>query len=80
MKNRFATVLLLAAALLTVLGWTGEAWGQATLPRVGILSFSAATEDPRLEAALEAFQRTLAGKGWIEGKNISFEYQSANCG
>ncbi len=78
MKNRVAAVLLLTGAVLTNPGWTGEAWGQAKLSRVGILAFSTVTEGPRLEASLEAFQRTLAGKGWIEGKNVSFEYQSAN--
>jgi putative ABC transport system substrate-binding protein len=78
MKNRFATVLLLAAALLTVLGWTGEAWGQATLPRVGILSFSAGTDEPQLEANLEQFRLNLADQGWIEGKTVSFEYRSAS--
>ena len=49
MKNRVAAVLLLAGAVLTTLGWTGEAWGQAKLPRVGILSFSSVTDESTKE-------------------------------
>ena len=78
MKNRVATVLLLMGAVLAIFGWTGEAWGQAKLARVGILSFSAANDDPRLEAFLKVFRRTLADQGWIEGQNVSFEYQNAH--
>ncbi len=74
MKNRVAAVLLLAGAVLTTLGWTGEAWGQAKLPRVGILSFVGAADEPRREL----FRRTLADQGWIEGKTVSFEYRNAH--
>ena len=38
-RRRTTAVLLLAVALLTILGWTGESWGQTKLPRVGILSY-----------------------------------------
>jgi ABC-type uncharacterized transport system substrate-binding protein len=78
MKNRFAAALLPVVSLLIALSCNGEACGQGKLPRVGILSFSTATEAPRLEAALEASQPTLAGEGWIEGKNVSFEYRGAH--
>ncbi len=79
MRTRFATVLLLAGAVLTTLGWTGEAWGQAKLARVGILTFVAATDDPTRELWFDGpFRRNLADEGWIEGKNVSFEYRSAN--
>ena len=78
LKNRVATVLLLAASLLTTLGWTGEAWGQEKLPRVGILTFASATDNPAWEIWFEPFRRTLADRGWIEGKNVAFEYRSAH--
>jgi len=78
MKNRGAAVLLLATSLLTALGWTGQAWGQTKLKRVGILSFADVTEDPRIEAFLIMFRRTLASHGWVESKNVSFEIRSAN--
>jgi putative ABC transport system substrate-binding protein len=78
LKTRVAAVLLFTVAVLTALGWTGQACGQSKLPRVGILSFSSATDDPSLEAFLMVFRRTLADRGWIEGKNVSFEYRSAH--
>jgi putative ABC transport system substrate-binding protein len=78
MENQFAAVVLLAASLLTALGWTGQAWGQATLPRVGILTFFSVTDDPNLEAFLMVFHRRLADLGWVEGKNVSFEYRDAH--
>jgi putative ABC transport system substrate-binding protein len=69
----------MASAVLTILGWTGEAWGQAKLARVGILTFSAIDdENAGWKAWMELARRTLADRGWIEGKNVSFEYQSAN--
>ena len=78
MKFRVAAVLLLLISLLTSPGWTGEAWGKTILPRVGILTFAAATDDATLEAVLQVFRRTLADRGWIEGKNVAFEYRSAH--
>ena len=77
MKHRTAAVLLLMVALLTSLGWTGETWGQAKISRVGILSFFAVTDDPTVGLWWEPFRRTLADEGWIEGKNVLFEYRSA---
>jgi putative ABC transport system substrate-binding protein len=79
MKNRVASVLLLAGAVLTTLGWTGEALSQTKHARVGILSFAAATDDPTRELWFDGpFRRNLADEGWIEGKNVSFEYRSAH--
>jgi putative ABC transport system substrate-binding protein len=77
-KNRVSAVLLLAVSLLTTLGWTGEAWGQAKLARVGILSFFAITEESSWSSRIELFRRDLADQGWIAGKNVSFEYRSAH--
>jgi putative ABC transport system substrate-binding protein len=78
MRNRVAAVLLLVAALLTSLAWTGVAWGQVDVRRVGILSFFAATDNPMWDLWFEPFHRTLADRGWIEGKNVLFEYRSAH--
>jgi putative ABC transport system substrate-binding protein len=65
-------------AVLTTLGWTGEAWGQAKLARVGILTFSAVENDPRVDALLKVFRRTLADRDWVEGKTVTFEYRDAH--
>jgi putative ABC transport system substrate-binding protein len=78
MLNRVAVVLLIVSAVLTSSGWTGEAWGQEKIARVGILSFSPASDDPTLEAVLKVARRTLADQGWIEGETVLFEYRSAN--
>jgi len=76
MRHRTAAVLLLAAASLTGIGWTGESWAQATIPRIGIL-LGGHTDDAVVKKWVEPFRRTLADKGWIEGKNVVFEYRNA---
>ncbi len=78
MKNRIAAALLLAVTLLTTFGSTGESWGQTKLPRVGILTFFASTNDPTLGLWFDPFRRTLSDQGWIEGKNVSFEYRNTH--
>jgi putative ABC transport system substrate-binding protein len=78
-QNRVASVLFMASAVLTILGWTGEAWGQANLPRVGILTFSPITDDNTYwKAWVDLFRTNLAAQGWVEGKNVSFEYRNAH--
>ncbi len=77
-KNRVAAVLLLTGAVLTTLGWTGQAWGQVDVRRVGILTFYSVTDNPTWERDWKRFRRTLAERGWIEGKTVSFEYRNAH--
>jgi putative ABC transport system substrate-binding protein len=77
MRPPLAVGLLLAAALLTAFGYIEKSWGQAKIPRVGILSFGWGTTDDEVRQRLEPFRRTLADQGWIEGKSVSFEYRSA---
>ena len=76
-NNRDAFVLLLAASLLMALFWAGSVSAKDELPRVGILSFANVADEPRLLAVLKALKQTLADQGWVEGKNVSFEYRSA---
>ena len=79
MQNRVASALLLAGAVLTSLGWTGDAWGQEKLPRVGILTFAAFDDNNAWwKTWAEQIRRMLADRDWIEGKNVSFEYQHAH--
>ena len=75
-RHRATAVLLLTVALLTILGWTAESWGQAKLPRVGILSYGGTTDDAQKQW-LEPFRRKLADQGWIEGLQVAFEYRRA---
>ncbi len=74
MKYRHGSVLLLTAVLLTGLAWTGDIWGQAKLPRVGILTVDLRLAGDQAKYWWEPFRRTLAEQGWIEGKSVSFEY------
>lgn len=78
MGHRTATLRLLMIALLTSLGSVVESWAQTQSPRVGILTFDAVTADPTVGSWLEPFRRTLADEGWIEGKNVLFEYRTAH--
>ena len=76
MRNRVAAGLLFAVALLTSLVWTEESWGQAKLPRVGILSYGGTT-DAAMKQWMEPFLRKLAERGWIEGQQVAIEYRRA---
>ena len=75
MKNRVAAVLFFAVASLTSLGWTGESWGQANLRRIGILTGDVDLTSAYAKQWWEPFRRTLADQGWIDGKNVSFEFR-----
>ncbi len=76
MRHGHRALLLLTVALLTSLGWTAESWGQAKVPRVGILNYGATTDD-EVKQWVELFRRKLADQGWIEGKKVAFEYRRA---
>jgi putative ABC transport system substrate-binding protein len=79
MKPWIGARLIVSVALLTTLGWTADGWGQAKIPRVGILSAPLLTGAAH-EAILqwyEPLRRALAEHGWVEGKSVSFEYRSA---
>jgi len=78
LKHRVVIALLLTGALLIGPGWTGQAWAQGKAARVGVLSFVAFSDDPNAEVVMKTFRQSLAKQGWIEGKNIAYEYRSAN--
>ena len=78
MKHRVAAVLLLTAVFLTILGWTEESWGQANVRRVGILTTDVDITTDHAKQWWEPFRRTLADQGWIDGKNVSFEFRKSS--
>ena len=57
-----------------VVGAIAEAQQQAKIPKIGWLGIRAAASDP----ARESFRREFRALGYIEGKNIVFEYRSAD--
>ena len=62
------------AALLFALCSSVEAQHQATVPKIGWLGVRPAASD----AGRELFGRELRALGYVEGKNIIFEYRSAD--
>jgi len=76
MRYRIAAVALIAASLAMGLAWTEERAIQERTPRVGILAFGG-TSDDVIQQWLKPFRLTLAERGWIEDKTVSFELRAA---
>jgi ABC-type uncharacterized transport system substrate-binding protein len=76
-RRRLAAMLLSALALLSTFDRAGDSWGQTKIARVGILSSVIGGSTDATVQFYESFRRTLAQHGWIERKNVSFEYRSA---
>jgi putative tryptophan/tyrosine transport system substrate-binding protein len=64
----------LLSALLFALSASAEAQQQAKVPKIGWLGVRPVSSD----TILELFQRMLGELGYVEGKNIAFEYRSAD--
>ena len=65
------SALCLLGAMLFALSIPAEAQQPSKIPRVGLLSLSSAN------TTLEAFRQGLHQLGYVEGKNIAFEYRWA---
>jgi putative ABC transport system substrate-binding protein len=67
---------------ITLLGGAAAAWPlgaraqQGPMRRVGVMTGST-SDDQETMSYVAAFKRTLAERGWIEGRNIRFEYRTA---
>ncbi len=61
--------LILAAALLV----PGYALGEGEKPLIGILQF---VQHPALDAAREGFLAGLAAEGFVDGENVTIDYQN----
>jgi len=75
-RHRFAAAVLLAAGLIL----TGSGHAQTKIARVGILMVDLKPTSEQAKKWLEPFRLTLANQGWIEGTNVSFEYNRATVG
>jgi putative tryptophan/tyrosine transport system substrate-binding protein len=71
--TRKFTVLTLSA-LLFALCSVVEVQQQAKVPKIGFLGTRSAGSD----SGLELFRRQLRGLGYVDGKNIAFEYRRAD--
>jgi len=70
MGHRTAAVLLVAVALLNVLGWSGQSWAQVKIVRIGFLTPASGGVWPEFVAALRAM-------GYLENQTITFEVRAA---
>ena len=78
-KLKFPAHNLLRLAVLLVMFAVspGDSSAQTGVARVGVLSFSAIEDDPNLQAVMPIFQRALADRGWVDGKNVNFVFGDA---
>jgi putative tryptophan/tyrosine transport system substrate-binding protein len=68
------TTIIALCAMLFALCLSAEAQQQATIPKIGWLGVRPAASD----ASRELFAREFRALGYVEGKNITFEYRSAD--
>jgi putative ABC transport system substrate-binding protein len=73
MNGEAKTILLLLGALL--LGCNSSIEAQAKIPRIGYLSVRSASSQA---SGINAFREGLRELGYVEGKNILFEYRFAD--
>src|SRR5947208_15389625 len=72
--KRVAVASILVAVVLLAVGVTAEAQQTGKIPRIGFLDPSTASGSAVL---VDAFRQELSKLGWVEGKNIAFEYRFA---
>jgi len=72
-RNKIAFGLALAASLFALCS-SAEAQQQVKIPKIGWLGIRTAASDP----ARESFRREFRALGYVEGKNVVFEYRSAD--
>ena len=73
-ENRKWARLSVIAFVLVVTGAVAQAQQTGKVAHIGFLERSTA---PGMAVLLEAFRQELSKLGWIEGKNITFEYRFA---
>jgi putative ABC transport system substrate-binding protein len=78
----FIRALLAVTALLLITTlWTDPSWAQTKVLRVGILNPNDEPDDEMRDwLSGMHFYQTLGEHGWIEGKNVIFEYRHAGGG
>jgi len=81
MKRRIDVLVAVTAVLLIAPLWISASWAQTKILRVGILNPND-EPDGEMRDWLSSmhFYQTLAEHGWVEGKNVIFEYRHARGG
>lgn len=71
MKQRIGALLAFVALLSAALLCVSNGIAQTKTARVGVLF----VRDARIDPVMETVRTTLHERGWIEGKNLAFEYR-----
>jgi hypothetical protein len=74
MKRRIHVMLAFVAFLLIATLGTDASWAQTKILRVGVLNPDYQVQEPFYRAQ-DPFFRTLREHGWVEGKNVIFEFR-----
>ena len=77
MKNRSAAIVPVTLALLSLAAGSREGWSEDKVGRIGVLYTQMPVKNDAQWDWSESFRRTLSEHGWIEGKNVSFEFRSS---
>ena len=70
--HRSLRALFVLAAI--ALASPGDGWAQTKIQRVGVLTFDKAEEADWFQR----FRQKLGDEGWVEGRNMVFEFRSSN--
>ena len=74
MTRPVRTLPALAAAVLATLFCVSDGMAQTKIPRVGVLFVQDVRAEPLI---IEPLRASLRERGWVEGKNLAFEYRDA---
>jgi putative tryptophan/tyrosine transport system substrate-binding protein len=75
MRGMTRSLILAATFVLVIITWADAQSQTGKIPRVGILGGSSADAAKR---NIDAFRDEMRELGWVEGKNIVFEYRHAD--
>jgi putative ABC transport system substrate-binding protein len=72
--------LFFALSMLATLALPEPGWAQDKPIRIGVLTFPVSADKGEIFQSEEPLRRTLAGFGWVDGKNVSLEFRRVSGG